>query len=59
VTIARATSDTFAGIRPDDVAGFITAQLLGAFAATALFKWFIPTLPNSSKNVNLPHTDEN
>ena len=57
VTIARATSDTFAGIRPDDVAGFIAAQLLGAFAATALFKWFIPTLPAASKNVALPHPD--
>lgn len=42
VTIARATSDSFAGIRPDDVPGFIIAQLLGAFAATALFAWLMP-----------------
>jgi glycerol uptake facilitator-like aquaporin len=33
VTLARAVSDTFAGIRPDDVPGFILAQLLGACAA--------------------------
>src|SRR6266446_1134713 len=32
VTIARSLSDTFAGIRPDDVPGFILAQ----FAALAL-----------------------
>jgi hypothetical protein len=32
-------------------------QLLGAFAATALFKWLIPTLPASSENVMLPHSD--
>jgi glycerol uptake facilitator-like aquaporin len=39
VTLARAASDTFAGIRPQDVAGFIAAQLLGAAAATIIFKW--------------------
>ena len=32
VTLARAASDTFAGIRPSDVPGFIMAQLLGADA---------------------------
>lgn len=37
VTIARSLSDTFAGIAPRDVPGFIIAELLGAFAATALF----------------------
>lgn len=40
VTVARALSDTFAGIRPADAPAFIAAQLLGAFAATALFAWF-------------------
>lgn len=39
VTIARALSDTFAGIRPVDVPPFIVAQLVGALGATALFKW--------------------
>lgn len=29
MTIARAASNTFAGIRPDDVAAFVVAQLLG------------------------------
>jgi glycerol uptake facilitator-like aquaporin len=37
VTLARAASDTFAGIRPVDVPGFIAAQIAGATAATALF----------------------
>jgi glycerol uptake facilitator-like aquaporin len=45
VTIARALSDTFAGIRPGDAPGFIVAQLLGAFAATLLFAWFARELP--------------
>src|SRR5580658_10036893 len=42
VTIARSLSDTFAGIRPSDVAPFIGAQLAGALAATFLFRWFVP-----------------
>jgi glycerol uptake facilitator-like aquaporin len=42
VTMARAASDTFAGIRPVDVPGFVIAQLLGAAAATLLFRWLIP-----------------
>jgi glycerol uptake facilitator-like aquaporin len=42
VTLARAASNTFAGIRPTDAPGFILAQLLGAAAATALFSWLVP-----------------
>lgn len=40
VTVARALSDSFAGIRPVDVPAFVLAQLAGAAAATALFAWF-------------------
>ena len=39
VTIARATTDTFAGIRPDGVAGFIAAQFVGAIAAVFFSRW--------------------
>jgi len=42
VTLARAASDTFAGIRPVDVPGFVIAQLAGAAAATLLFRWLVP-----------------
>lgn len=42
VTLARAATNTFAGIRPADAPGFIFAQLLGALAATALFRWLLP-----------------
>ena len=45
VTLARSASDTFAGIRPVDVPLFIAAQLAGAGAATALFRWLVPVLP--------------
>lgn len=42
VTLARMASDTFAGIRPADVPGFIAAQLVGAAAATLFFRWLRP-----------------
>jgi glycerol uptake facilitator-like aquaporin len=55
VTLARAASDTFAGIRPIDAPGFIIAQLFGAAAATLLFRWLAPSLPNNANAVMLPH----
>lgn len=48
VTLARAASNTFAGIRPADAPGFIIAQLLGAAAATALFCWLYPAAPKDA-----------
>jgi glycerol uptake facilitator-like aquaporin len=57
VTIARAASDTFAGIRPADAPGFILAQLLGAAAATALFRWLVPSFPKDAPSVLLPHPE--
>jgi glycerol uptake facilitator-like aquaporin len=41
VTVARALSDTFAGIRPTDVPVFIGAQIAGALAATFSFQWLV------------------
>ncbi len=51
VTLARAASNTFAGIRPADAPGFIGAQLVGAAAATALFRWLVPALPQVAERV--------
>jgi glycerol uptake facilitator-like aquaporin len=48
VTLARAASNTFAGIRPIDAPGFIVAQLAGAAVATLLFRWLLPSLPKES-----------
>jgi glycerol uptake facilitator-like aquaporin len=42
VTIARAASDTFAGIRPVDVPAFIAAQAVGGLVAARLFGWLVP-----------------
>ena len=55
VTLARCVTDTFAGIRPADVPGFILAQLIGASAATTLFRWLIPTLPQVAPEVITAH----
>ena len=55
VTLARAASDTFAGIRPADAPGFIVAQLAGAMAATVLFRWLVPSLPKDASNVVIAH----
>lgn len=44
VTLARTATDTFSGIRASDAPGFVVAQLLGAAAATALFRWLVPPL---------------
>ena len=48
VTLARAATNTFAGIRPVDAPGFIAAQLLGAAVATILFCWLYPETPKDS-----------
>jgi len=58
VTLARAASNTFAGIRPADVPGFIVAQLLGAVAATILFRWLVPSLPAHARSVVTAHPEE-
>lgn len=56
VTLARAASNTFAGIRPQDAPGFILAQLLGAAAAVIVFKWFFASSTEVSPygNQDLP-----
>ncbi|MER8751390.1 aquaporin family protein [Mesorhizobium sp. M1050] len=41
VAIARAFSDTFSGIRPVDLPGFIAAELLGALLAMTLAGWLL------------------
>ncbi len=58
VTLARTASDTFAGIRLVDAPGFIVAQLLGAFTATFLFRWLVPSLPKDAAAVVVPHSEK-
>ncbi len=57
VTIARSFTDTFAGIRPQDAPAFVVVQLLGAFAATALFAWLSPLSKTAAAAVVVPHPE--
>jgi thioredoxin type arsenate reductase len=54
VAFARSLSDTFAGIAPADVPGFIVAEVAGALAATAFFAWLAPR-EISPKAIVIPH----
>ncbi len=42
ITIARSLSNTFAGIAPVDVSGFVLAQLAGSLAAAGAARWLFP-----------------
>ena len=42
VTLARAASDTFAGIRPADAPAFIVVQFAAVLVATWSFRWLVP-----------------
>lgn len=57
VTLARSMTNTFAGIRPADVAGFIAVQLAGAFTATLLFQWLVPSLRTEASAVMIEHNN--
>jgi glycerol uptake facilitator-like aquaporin len=55
VTLARSVSNTFVGIRPADVAGFVAAQLAGAVAATGFFQWLVPSPQAEAQAVVVEH----
>ena len=42
VTLARSFTDSFSGIQPADMPGFVLAQIFGALAAAALAAWPLP-----------------
>jgi len=48
ITIARSLSDSFAGIAPGDVPGFIAAQALGAALALGIAHWLFARAPDSA-----------
>jgi glycerol uptake facilitator-like aquaporin len=45
VTLARALTDTFSGIRPVDVLPFVAVQLVGGLLAYGLVRWLLPPAP--------------
>lgn len=55
VTVARVLSDTYTGIAPGAVAGFLAAQLIGALAAAALIRWLFAPDTADAHQVVVPH----
>ncbi|MET7751106.1 MIP/aquaporin family protein [Micromonospora sp. NPDC005367] len=55
VTIGRAVTDTFAGIAPTSVPGFVLAQLVGGLVAVAALAAWYPHAGSAADSVVMPH----
>ena len=56
ISVGRIFSDTFAGIAPPSVPGFVVAQLVGGVAAIAVLRTLYPNVtPEQAAQVVLPH----
>ena len=55
VTVGRMFSDSFAGIAPGSVPGFIAAQIVGALLGLALVVALYPDAPDTADQVVIPH----
>lgn len=58
VTVGRIFSDTFAGIAPGSVPGFVLAQLAGAAVGLGLLLALFPAAGQAADNVVIPHREE-
>ncbi|MDQ6432697.1 MIP/aquaporin family protein [Mesorhizobium sp. LHD-90] len=47
VAVARSLTDSFSGIRPLDLPGFVAAELIGAFVALAAMRWLLREAPET------------
>src|SRR4051812_31648806 len=55
VTVGRMFSDTFAGIAPGSVPGFVITQVVGAAIAVALVGWLYPDVARAADDIVVPH----
>jgi glycerol uptake facilitator-like aquaporin len=55
VTLARTLSDTFAGIAPSSVPGFVVAQMVGAIIACGVIRILWPAVEGVAQDVVVPH----
>jgi glycerol uptake facilitator-like aquaporin len=55
VTLARTLSDTFAGIAPPSVPGFVVAQIVGAVVACGVIRVLWPAMDTVARDVVVPH----
>jgi glycerol uptake facilitator-like aquaporin len=57
VSIGRAFSDTFAGIAPGSLPGFIVAQLIGAVVGVGVLALLYPDAGRAGDDIVIPHAD--
>lgn len=55
VTVARMLTDTWTGIAPASVPGFLGGQAVGVLAAVALVRWLLQTTAAEAADVLVPH----
>ena len=58
VTVGRMFTDTFAGIEPSAVPGFVVAQLVGGGLGLLLVRALYPDVSASADDVVVPHDDD-
>ncbi|QSZ51430.1 aquaporin family protein [Arthrobacter sp. TS-15] len=58
VTVGRIFSDTFAGIAPGSVPGFVVAQLIGAALGIGVLALLFPTASRAADDIVVPHSLE-
>jgi glycerol uptake facilitator-like aquaporin len=58
VTVGRVFSDTFAGIAPSSVPGFVAAQLVGGLLGVGLVHYLFPGAAAFADDVVVPHQSE-
>ena len=58
VTVGRVFSDTFAGISPASVPGFIVAEVIGGALAIGLVLYLYPGIATVADDVIVPHSRE-
>jgi glycerol uptake facilitator-like aquaporin len=58
VAIARSLTDTFSGIRPQDLPGFLIAEFLGAFTASVVVGWLLSNASDSPRAIAERASDE-
>lgn len=58
VTLARALTDTYTGIAPGGIAGFVGAQAVGTVAAAVVIRWLFHPDPVNAAQIVVPHGDQ-
>lgn len=58
VTVGRMLSDTFAGIAPESVPGFVVAECIGGALAVALVAMLYPHIGDVADALIVPHEEE-